>query len=184
MSASRSEADVGELNFAGRAFHVCLPLGSGPRAITLPMSGFDPKRTLRASHPITEHASREAGEDRREGRAPRPIRHVPDGRGCGAEGTVRRNPAADSSTPGAASTSVRRSLMPMLQQTTGEVRLADRKRRHQRAGVAVLTAIPTNSRRIPSRTALNIASADHGSYFLLTNLGSIEDCRINVQKVE
>ena len=33
--------------------------------------------------------------------------------------------------------------MPMLQQTTGEVRFADHKQRHQRAGVAVLTAIPT-----------------------------------------
>ena len=41
-----------------------------------------------------------------------------------------------------ASTSVRRGLMSMLQQTTGEVLLTDHKRRHQRAGVAVLTAIP------------------------------------------
>ena len=54
--------------------------------------------------------------------------------------------------------------MPMLQQTTVEVSLAGHKRRHQRAGVAVLTAIPTNSRRIPSRTALNIASAGNPNY--------------------
>ena len=70
--------------------------------------------------------------------------------------------------------------MPMLQQTTGEVRLADHKRRHQRAGVAVLTAIPTNSRRIPSRTALNIASAGNPNYCLLTNRGSSGECRIKI----
>jgi hypothetical protein len=67
----------------------------------------------------------------------------------------------------------------MLQQTTGDVHLADHKRRHQRAGVAVLTAIPTNSRRIPSRTALNIASAGYGRYCLLTNRGSSGECRLN-----
>ncbi len=54
--------------------------------------------------------------------------------------------------------------MPMLQQTTGEGRLADHKRHHQRAGIAVLTAIPTNSRRIPSRTARKIVSAGIRSY--------------------
>ena len=68
--------------------------------------------------------------------------------------------------------------MPMLQQTTGEVRLADHKRRHQRAGVAVLTAIPTNSRRILSRTALKIASAGNPNYCLITNRGSSGECRI------
>ena len=46
------------------------------------------------------------------------------------EGPVRRNPAADSSTRRAASTSVRRSLMPMLRQATAEVRITDHKRRH------------------------------------------------------
>ena len=67
----------------------------------------------------------------------------------------------------------------MLQQTTGEVRLADHKRRHQRAGVAVLTAIPTNSRRILSRTALKIASAANPNYCLITNRGSSGECRLN-----
>ena len=100
-----------------------------------------------------------------------PARVRSDGRREG-EGPVRRNPAADSSAPGAASTSVRRSLMPMLQQTTGELRLADHKRRRQRAGVAVLTAIPTNSRRISSRTALRITSAGNPYYCILTNRGS------------
>ena len=63
--------------------------------------------------------------------------------------------------------------MPMLQQTTGEVRLADHKRRHRRAGVAVLTAIPTNSRRLSSRTALRIASVGNPYYRLLTNRGHL-----------
>ena len=89
------------------------------------------------------------------------------------------NAGSNSSTSGAAGTSVRRSLMPMLQQTTGEVRLADHKRRHLRAGVAVLTAISTNSRRTSSRTALDIASAGSPNYFLLTNRGSSGECRLN-----
>ena len=127
---------------------------------------------------VADLVAAKAGEDWSQDRRPRPVRHVPDGRGCGAEELVRRNPAADCSTPGAASTSVRRSLMPMLQQTTGELCLADHKRRHQRAGVAVLTAIPTKSRRIPSRTALIIASAGDPNYRLLTNRGSSGECQV------
>ena len=68
--------------------------------------------------------------------------------------------------------------MSMLQQTTGEVRLADHKRRHQRAGIAVLTAIPTKSRRIPSHTALNIASTGNPNSCLLTNWGSSGEFRL------
>ena len=130
---------------------------------------------------VADLVAAKAGEDWRQDRRPRPVRHVPDGRGCGAGGPVRRNPAADSSTPGAASTSVRRSLMPMLQQTTGEVRFADHKRRHQRAGIAVLTAIPTNSRRIPSRTAPKIASVGDPNYRLLTNRGPSGECRLRTR---
>ena len=66
----------------------------------------------------------------------------------------------------------------MLQQTTAEVRLADHKQRHQRAGIAVLTAIPTKSRRILYRTALNIASAGKPNYCLLTNWGSSGEFRL------
>lgn len=65
--------------------------------------------------------------------------------------------------------------MPMLQQTTGDVRLADHKRRHQRGGVPVLAAIPTNFWRIPSRTVLNIASAGYPNYCLLTNCVHLGD---------
>ena len=39
--------------------------------------------------------AREAGQDRRQGRAPRPLRRLPDGRGRGAEGDVPGNLAAD-----------------------------------------------------------------------------------------
>ena len=61
----------------------------------------------------------------------------------------------------------------MLQQTTGEVRLADHKRRHRPAGVAVLTAIPTKFRRMRSRTALNIASAAAFSSQIGVHLGNV-----------
>ena len=44
---------------------------------------------------VADHAAREAGEDRRPDRAPRPLRRVPAGRGGGAAGAVRRDPAPD-----------------------------------------------------------------------------------------
>jgi hypothetical protein len=53
-------------------------------------------------------------------------------------------------------------LLPILQQISGEVRHADCKRRHQRAGVAMLTANLTNSHRCRAngaRAGLDIASA-------------------------
>ncbi len=40
-------------------------------------------------------AAREAGEDRSQGGQPWPVRHVPTGRGCRAEGTVPKNPEPD-----------------------------------------------------------------------------------------
>ena len=68
----------------------------------------------------------------------------------------------------------------MLQQTAVELCRADHKRRHQRAGVAVFTAIPTKSRQIPSRTALKIASAGDPNYRLLTNRGSSGEYQIRL----
>ena len=41
---------------------------------------------------VADDTEREAGEDRGQGRSPWPLRHVPTGRGCGAEGTVPENP--------------------------------------------------------------------------------------------
>ena len=44
---------------------------------------------------VADDAAREAGQDRRPDRAPRPLRRVPAGRGGGAAGAVRRDPAPD-----------------------------------------------------------------------------------------
>ena len=41
---------------------------------------------------VVDDATGEAGQDRRQGREPRPLCHVPTGRGGGAEGAVPRNP--------------------------------------------------------------------------------------------
>ena len=44
---------------------------------------------------VAEHAAREAGQDRRPDRAPRPLPRIPAGRGGGAASIVRRHPAPD-----------------------------------------------------------------------------------------
>ncbi len=55
-SASRSEADAGELNFGVSAFYVCLPLRSGRRRRGPLRSAVDPKETLGLTQKI-EHWS-------------------------------------------------------------------------------------------------------------------------------
>ena len=50
---------------------------------------------------VADQPAREADQDRREGRQPRPLRHLPDGRGRGAAADVRRNPVADRGTAAA-----------------------------------------------------------------------------------
>ena len=44
---------------------------------------------------VADQPQGEAGEDWRQDRHPRPVRHIPDGRGRGTEDAVRRNSAAD-----------------------------------------------------------------------------------------
>ena len=44
---------------------------------------------------VADEPAGEARQDRRQGRAPWPLRHLPDGRGRGAERIVPGNPAAD-----------------------------------------------------------------------------------------
>ena len=56
------------------------------RTLALPRGG----RAL-----VAHDAAREAGQDRRQDRAPRPLRRLPAGRGGGAASAVRRDPAPD-----------------------------------------------------------------------------------------
>ncbi len=44
---------------------------------------------------VADQPAREANQDRREGREPRPLHHVPNGRGGGVAADVRRHPVAD-----------------------------------------------------------------------------------------
>ena len=52
-----------------------------------------------------------ADQDRRQGCQPRPLRHVPDGRGRGAATDVPRHPAADRPTARTAGASMRGAVM-------------------------------------------------------------------------
>ena len=54
-----------------------------------------------------DQPAREADQDRRQGRQPSPLRHVPDGRGRGAARDVPGNPVADRPVAGTARTSMR-----------------------------------------------------------------------------
>ena len=74
---------------------------------------------------VADEPEGEANQDRREGRQPRPLRRVPDGRGRHPTESVRRHPAADRGNAAAARyiDSVRRSIVMRSLQLAGEVRL-------------------------------------------------------------
>src|SRR6266702_2566083 len=69
---------------------------------------------------VADQPAREADQDRREGRQPRPLRYVSDGRGGGAAADVRRNPVADRATAGTTRAGMR--ATEQMRQTTPEVR--------------------------------------------------------------
>ena len=52
-------------------------------------------QTRSSSTVVADDLAREAGQDRRPDRAPRPLRRVPAGRGGGAAGALRHDPAPD-----------------------------------------------------------------------------------------
>ena len=66
---------------------------------------------------VADQPAGETRQNRSQGRAPRPLRHLPDGRGRGAERIVPGDSAADCGTPATAATSacVRR---PMVMRST------------------------------------------------------------------
>src|SRR5450756_239710 len=73
---------------------------------------------------VADQPAGKTREDRRQGRAPWPLRHLPDGRGRGAEGIVPRDSAADRGTTTTATTSacVRRPMVMRSRATNGGVR--------------------------------------------------------------
>src|SRR5450830_1007960 len=73
---------------------------------------------------VVDQPAGKTGEDRRQGRAPWPLRHLPDGRGRGAEGIVPRDSAADRGTTTTATTSacVRPPMVMRSRATDGRVR--------------------------------------------------------------
>jgi hypothetical protein len=71
-------------------------------------------RDARSSGAVVPHEfAGEADQDRRQGGQPRPIRHVPDGRGRGAATGVPRHSAADRPVAGTARASMRGVVMAM-----------------------------------------------------------------------
>src|SRR5262245_41322589 len=73
---------------------------------------------------VTDAPEGEADQDRREGREPRPLRRLPDGRGCHPTANVPGDFAAHRGTTAAAtpSASMRRSIVMRSRATTGRVR--------------------------------------------------------------
>jgi hypothetical protein len=72
---------------------------------------------------VADQLAREADQDRRQGREPRPLHRLSDGRGRGAATDVPGYPLADRPAAGAARTSMTERRGQMQQAATAEVRL-------------------------------------------------------------
>ena len=79
---------------------------------------------------VADEPTGKADQDRREGREPRPLRRLPDGRGRRSETSVRRHPSAHRGTAAAAghvNSVTKFSLSRVPRKTTGDLRLDERK---------------------------------------------------------
>jgi hypothetical protein len=76
---------------------------------------------------VADQLAREADQDRRQGREPRPLHDLSDGRGRGAATDVPGDPGVDRPTAGAARTSVTGRSGQMRQPTTAKLRLDEHK---------------------------------------------------------
>jgi hypothetical protein len=76
---------------------------------------------------VADQPAGEADQDRRQGGQPRPLRHLPDGRGLGAAADVPGHPVADRPAPRTAGRSITERSGQMRQSTTSKVRLAQGK---------------------------------------------------------
>ena len=76
---------------------------------------------------IPDEFAGEADQDLRRGGQPRPLRHVPDGRGSGAAADVQRDPDADRPAAGAAFTGLKGVLGRKALTKMGELRLDEGK---------------------------------------------------------
>jgi hypothetical protein len=83
---------------------------------------------------VADQPAREANQDRREGRQPRPLRHVPAGRGRGVATDVRRDPVADRPTPGTTRARMTGRRDQMRHTTTLDVRLEHGETREFQSG--------------------------------------------------
>ena len=72
---------------------------------------------------VADQPARKAEQDRREGREPRSLRDLPDGRGRGVGANVRRHPVADRPAAGTTHASMRGAWSDVRQTTAAEVRL-------------------------------------------------------------
>jgi hypothetical protein len=78
--------------------------------------------------------------DRRQGRQPRPLRHVPDGRGRGVATDVRRHPVTDLPAAGTACTGMNSASVKCSKRYRGEVCLSVRAEQR-------VSALPHSQRR-------------------------------------
>lgn len=132
---------------------------------------------------VADQPAREADQDRCHGRAPRPLRSLPDGRSRGAERTVRKNTAADrrAGTTNASSERPHQCVV-----TTGGVRPNDEAKGQIDGSIVVLGAriaeavVETVSAAAGFLETQQNAGVRTVPWVYLGNVGQVDPIRINL----
>ena len=122
---------------------------------------------------VADQPAREADQDRCQGRQPRPLCHLPDGRGRSVAADVPGNPVADRPAAGTARASMKGDGQ-TRQATTGQVRLEASKQRLSTPRRGLLAA-STASRALHARFTV---AEDAGGAILSSKHRESEECRL------
>jgi hypothetical protein len=127
---------------------------------------------------IADQPAGEADQDRREGREPRPLRHIPEGRGRGAATNVPGNPVADRPAADTGRAGMTARSGQMRQTTTAEVRLDHRKAAGSGATRPSVSPFGLSAGRLRSNiVAARLADADNCAQRLRIRGMSVTDAK-------